>query len=145
MTAFTIHSDVVKGRIETRAALHLSNCLAAFEGKRVTLTLRLFAKTRSSKQNRFMHGPFFKAWRAVLMNHGIVLSPTQAKELFKRMFGPTETITLPNGEVQEILKSTAEYTTLECEDSMEKARVYAAIHFGEELPFPNEERALETL
>jgi hypothetical protein len=48
-----------------------------------------------------------------------------------------EVVTLPNGNLIEILKSTAKYTTTEFEHSMERARAWAA-EYGVQLPFPNE-------
>jgi hypothetical protein len=138
MDAITVHSDVIDGQIRSEARLHIARCLKHFDGKRVTIVIRRFVKTRSSKQNRFMHGPFFKALQTMFHEAGSELTTEQTKEFFKNKFGVRELITAPDGTTHEILKSTAKYGTIECEECMEKARAWAA-GYGQALPFPNEQ------
>lgn len=133
----TVHSDVTNGLISNGVAQHLRRCLAAFEGKRVTIIIKPFVKLRTSNQNRFLHGVFLPAMRQMFREGGSDLDADEMKEVFKEAFGVRVTVTAPDGKQYEILKSTAKYSTKECEDSMERARAWAA-QFGVFLPFPNE-------
>lgn len=133
----TVHSDVTGGLISRGVAEHLKRCLAMFEGKRVTITIKPFVKRRTPNQNRFMHGAFFSAMRQMFSEGGIEVSAAEVKEFFKQKFGVRVVITAPDGNPYEILKSTASYTTKECEEAMERARAWAA-SWGVLLPYPNE-------
>lgn len=139
MNTITVHSDIVNGCLKKETSAHIGRCLKNFEGKRVTIIIKRFVKTRSAKQNKFMHGPFFKALQAMFHEAGSDISDDQVKEFFKEQFGVRELIIAPDGSAHEILKSTAKYSTVECEECMEKARAWAA-HYGQLLPFPNEDR-----
>lgn len=139
MDTITVHSDVNNGLLAESVSKHIRRMmLEHFEGKRVTVTIKRFMKIRSSNQNRFMHGPFFKALQTMFREAGNDISPDQVKEFFKEMFGVREVITAPDGTAHYIMKSTAKYSTVECEQCMEKARAWAA-HYGQSLPFPNEQ------
>jgi hypothetical protein len=136
MNVISIQSDVKNGEIEPSILAHLLRCIKAFEGKRVSIVLKEYVKTRSGNQNRFLHGYLLPALRNMFRDAGSDLSAEQVKELFKQEFGVREVVTLPNGNLIEILKSTAKYTTVEFEHSMERARAWAA-QYGVQLPFPS--------
>lgn len=133
-----ITADIVNGKLPEHARARITTALAGLNGKRVSITIAKFVKRRSSNQNRFMHGPFLKALRGMFLDGGRDYSAKQVKEIFKRQFGFTELLELPSGEQVEVQKSTADYTTVECEEAMEKARAWAA-EFGFFLPIPNEQ------
>ena len=135
----TVHDDVTNGLISKRVAQHIRRCLAMFEGKRVTITVKPFVKRRTLNQNAFMHGAFFDALRQMFHDAGSELSAGEVKEFFKAAFGQRVTLTAPDGKQYETLKSTALYSTVECEEAMEKARAWAA-EYGVFLPYPNEHR-----
>ncbi len=137
MNVISIQSDVKNGEIEPSILAHLLRCIKAFEGKRVSVVLRQYEKRRSRNQENFLHGYFLPALRNMFRDAGSDLSNAQVKELFKQEFGIKEVVTLPNGNLIEILKSTSIYTTTEYEHSMERARAWAA-EYGVQLPFPNE-------
>lgn len=133
----TFNEEVIGGHLSNYARQKIAETLAKFEGKRVSITIAKFVKIRSSNQNRFMHGPFFKAIKAAHAEAGEILSPDAVKELFKKAFGLRETIRGIDRSEVEILKSTKKYSTIECEEAMEKARAEYA-QYGHYLPFPNE-------
>ncbi len=130
-------SQVTQGRLEPAVKLAIKELLQGLEGKSVRITIEKFVRTRTTKQNRFMHGPFFDAIMEAHAERGIPLSKKQVKQLFKDAFGVMETVTGINGEPRQQQKSTADYTTVECEEAMEKARAEYA-KYDVWLPFPNE-------
>lgn len=139
VSTMTIHTDVVDGDFKEVARNHIRHFLKGLNGKRVTVAIRPFVKTRSSNQSRFLHGVFLKAMQGMFHDAGSELSAEQVKELFKEKFGVRESITMPDGSAHDVLKSTAKYSTVEIEESMERARSWAA-NYGVMLPFPNEDR-----
>jgi hypothetical protein len=131
-------SVVTGGKIPVSIRERIAEAISSYDGKAIVITIAKAIKRRSHAQNRFMHGPFLTAFR--LMHHDAGLNHTEAesKDAFKRSFGPTVCIELADGTIIQEPKSTAEYTTLEAETAMERARAWAA-GLGYELPFPNEE------
>ncbi len=111
--------------------------LSHFAGKRVRITIELLGKRRSCQQNRFMHGPFFAAVQQAHLEAGQLLSPEEVKDMLKQEFGLKTIRRGISGNDVVVLKSTAQYTTTECEDFMTRIRAHYA-QFGFELPFPNE-------
>ena len=136
MNVISIQSDVKNGELEPEKLAHLLRGAKAFEGKRVSIVLRLHEKLRSRNQENFLHGVFLMVLLTRLREAGIEMSFAQVKEYFKEKFGEKEVITDLNGEQCVILKSTARYTTSQYEESMERARAHYAKWFP--LPFPNE-------
>lgn len=135
--SITITAPVAGGKIPDHTRRLIADAIAKLEGKRVSITIARFIKQRSSNQNRFMHGPFFKAMRAAHAEAGEQLTLDQVKVIFKDAFGVRETLKRVDGTEFEALKSTREYTTIECEEAMEKARAEYA-KYNHYLPFPNE-------
>lgn len=137
MQSFSIISEVCNGRISDNARRAITEKLAFLEGKQVMLTIEKFVRNRSSNQNRFMHGPFFKAMIAAHAEAGEILTLDEIKDIFKRDFGIKKTVRTITGEYIEIPVSTRKYSTIQCEECMEKARAKYA-EFNHYLPFPNE-------
>lgn len=119
------------------ALIRLLEAVKQYSIKPLTITIEPYKKQRSSNQNRFMHGVFLPALQDMFADCGEIVTPEVAKEYFKRNFGVWVQLKLPNGDIDEVPKSTARYSTIECEMAMEKARAWAA-GFGYRLPFPNE-------
>lgn len=137
MDQITFNEEVIGGHLSNYARQKIANTLAKFEGKRVSITIAKFVKQRSGNQNRFMHGPFFKAMRAAHLEAGEELSLGAVKEIFKNKFGLQINVCGIDGQEIEVLKSTKDYSTIECEEAMEKARA-AYAEYNHYLPFPNE-------
>lgn len=125
------------GKLDARAKEALAGALACLVGVPIVITVQKYVKRRSLNQNAFMHGPFLEALGDFLNECGSDSTPSAVKEFFKKMFGVYETVHLPDGTVERVPKSTADYSTVECEEAMEKARAWAA-DWGCMLPFPNE-------
>lgn len=138
MDQLTFIAQVTQGRLPPATRRVVAEAIAKLEGRVVVITVAKFVRRRSSNQNRFMHGPFFKAMRSAHTEAGEVLTLDEVKELFKKSFGLRSTIRSIDGTEVEILKSTKDYTTTECEEAMEKARAFYA-QYDQHLPFPHED------
>lgn len=127
------------GHLEIDLRELIASQMRALAGSTVTISITKFVRKRSDNQNRFFHGPFLTA--CVLMYHdagNIDMDDEAVKEDLKELFGLRHAaVTRPDGTVVRPLKSTADYTTIEMEDFMEKLRSHFA-PFGYSLPFPNE-------
>lgn len=128
---------VTNGKIQPTIRERIAEAIAAHEGKAIVITIARAIKRRSNNQNRFLHGVFLPAMRQMFADAGENHTAEEIKVIFKQEFGFKMSIAMPDGRFIEVPKSTADYTTLECEQAMDKARAWAA-SFGYELPFPNE-------
>lgn len=128
---------VTNGKIPPTIRERIAEAIAAHNGKAIVVTIARAVKRRSNNQNRFLHGVFLPAMRQMFADAGKNHTEAQIKDIFKHHFGEKTTIDMPDGTFCEIDKSTADYSTLEAEKSMERARAWAA-GLGYELPFPNE-------
>lgn len=70
-------------------------------------------KTRSLKQNAYGYGVVIKE-----LSEYTGHTPQQLKEYVKRELGLVEVITLPNGKITEVTRSSATFTTVEWENYM---------------------------
>ncbi len=134
-----IYSRVVGCDLDSKGQADFLMALASHNEKDVAITIERKRKKRSLNQNAFMHGPFFDAMLDMFDEFGIGDGEADAKlvkAVFKKQFGVKTLVKLPDGSEELIEKSTAEYTTTECEDCMEKARRRYAQYW--QLPFPNE-------
>ena len=137
MNVISIQSDVENGELEKDKLNHLLRRVKDFEGKRVSVVLKEYEKTRSLNQNDFLHGVFFLAMMNMLKEAGDDdITPEKVKELFKNKFGIKWPVYEPDGTVSIVNKPTRRYTTKECESTMQDARAHYATWY--QLPFPNE-------
>lgn len=132
----SIYGKVTNGQLNDEAELMLLAELCHHEGKDICITVSRKRKKRSLNQNAFMHGPFFEALHAMFLEFGNDYDMELVKAIFKKQFGVKELVKLPDGTEELVEKSTADYTTEQCEECMEKARRGYAQFW--QLPFPNE-------
>lgn len=93
---------------------------------------------RSLKQNGFYWDVAVPLVQSMFREKGQPLSASEAHEIiFGVIMGQTKTVTMPNGEREEIRRSSTQLTTAEWEDSMTILRAWCAKE-GKQLGFPNE-------
>lgn len=127
-----------KGLLEGSVRKMIANQLATLPGKTVKITVVKMSKTITDKQRNFFNGPFLNACVAMYHDAGNVhMDKDDVKEDLKKLYGLTEPFIRPDGEHEDKLKSTEEYSTVEIETFMEQIRAHFA-PFGYPLPFPNE-------
>jgi hypothetical protein len=131
-----IYTRITNGQLGDTAELQFLAELAHHEGKDICVTVERKRKKRSLNQNAFMHGPFFESLHEMFREFGNDYDMDLVKAIFKKQFGVKKLVALPDGSQELVEVSTAEYTTTECEECMEKARRRYAEFW--QLPFPNE-------
>lgn len=95
-------------------------------------------RKRSIKQNGFYWDTAVHLVQSMFREKGQPLSASETHEIiFGVIMGQTKTVTMPNGERQEIRRSSTELTTAEWEDAMTLLRAWCAKE-GKTLAFPNE-------
>lgn len=135
MTEFV--SWISNGKVDRPTHNAIADLLNRLNGKQVRISIAIAKKKRSLKQNAFLHGPFLEAARIMFHEAGMEYSHEQVKSILKAKFGPQELAPIIGDDYQWIPKSTADYTTVEAETMMEKARAWAAT-WGYELPHPRD-------
>ena len=131
-----IYARIENGQLPDHAELAFIAELAHHEGKDICVTVERKRKKRSLNQNAFMHGPFFDALHAMFEDFGHEYDKAMVKAIFKKQFGVKALIDLPDGSQELVEISTADYSTTQCEEAMEKCRRRYAEYW--QLPFPNE-------
>lgn len=131
-----IYDHIKEGQLSDRAAVELAAELAFHTEKDICITIERKRKKRSLNQNAFMHGPFFDSLHEMFLEFGNDYEMDLVKAIFKKQFGIKSLVSLPDGSQELVEISTADYTTVQCEECMEKARRRYAEYW--QLPFPNE-------
>lgn len=129
-----IFATVKEAQLNEEADLQLMATIAQHEGKQIVITLERGRKKRSLGQNAFFHGPFLMGCQEMFLEAGSELSVDMVKECLKRKFGLKIPVKMPDGSEEHEPKSTADYTTSEIEDFMDKIRAWAGA-FGYDLPY----------
>jgi hypothetical protein len=129
-----IYGKVRDGQLDELADLQLLAAIAANTEKDIVITVERGRKKRSLNQNAFFHGPFLEGCQNMFLEGGSELSADMVKECLKRKFGLKIQVKMPDGSEEYEPKSTADYTTSEIEDFMDKIRAWAGA-FGYDLPY----------
>lgn len=106
--------------------------------KPVIITIEEYVKNRSNDQNRLMHHWLNKIAEHYSLSTGESYSPKAWKELLKEKFLGFDMIDLPDGSVKAITKHTADCSTSELNDFLEKIDHYAVDELGLMLPRPDD-------
>lgn len=118
------------GRLLQGALDQMAAALSAHRSKDIRITIDRKRKTRTCKQNRFIHGPYLTSYTAMhneLGTFDMEVDEEFAKEHLKMCFGPKQCgVPLPS----------RKWTTTQCETVMENARIHYASVWP--LPYPNE-------
>lgn len=110
-------------------------------GKRVTLSLKQYRKTRSTPQNAYYWGCVIPAILAMFREAGNDADADDVHEFLKMRVGKlAQAYVLPGDKVQRALGSTRKLTTTEFEIYLEKCRAFAA-EYGVAISLPNEQDA----
>lgn len=103
------------------------------EGQHGYIAFFKIKKNRTERQNRFFHGPVLN-WFSSESGESV----EKLKEFFKNEFGPKEAIFSMSGKTRYINKSSADWTTEECMQVIERIRVLGSeMGFGS-MPDPEQ-------
>ena len=139
----SIHK-VVNGKL-TNADQLVSN-LDKFEGKVVTIDVKLYKAKRSNNQNSYYWSVIVPLWKQILADEwGELRTLEQTHEFLKYNCNYDEKVNEDTGEVFKLSKSTTKNNTKEQEMFHEKCRQLAYENFNIVIPLPNEQAKIDLL
>jgi len=132
--------DVKGGRLVPREIRKFNQYLQGLEGREVDIVVGKPKRRRSSPENRYFHGVVIK-----ILADAFGYTPEEMKDIVRTLFfsvDKTCTFTHPKTKKSvtreiRVVKSTAEWDTVEFEDRMERIRQWADT-FDIHIPLPNE-------
>lgn len=115
----------------------IRNEVRVFTGKEIEVIFRRKRKHRSDPQNRYYWGVVVEMIRAGMKEMGDKVTPDQVHEFLKWRFLRTQKIDEATGEVlYEYAGSTADLSTVEFSEYVEKCCQFAAEFLGVSIPLP---------
>lgn len=134
---FTYYSDVNDGKLQANVSDRIRAELAAFEGKRVEITIRKNRSKRSIEQNRLL-------WLyTTILSTELGYEKNEMHEIIKYKFLRRERVDEKTGEVFEYVGSTTGLTKSEFADLINELIRWAAQVFHISLPMPSEQLTID--
>jgi hypothetical protein len=133
--------QVVNGRLPRQVSEAVGAAIRRCEGKRIVVSLREQKRTRSNPQNRFYWGVVIPAVLDMFVEAGNDTNPEEVHSFLKEQVGGSvcvKVLLTPDGKRRPVLRSSADLSTQEFEDYLERIRVWAA-EIGTIIPLPNED------
>ncbi len=138
MTTHEYFSDVKDGKLQRNVSAQLAKDLKEFEGKRVLIKITLKRRTRSLKQNAYLHA-LFTLFKDELNKLGNEFTSQEVKDICKCKFLNSEIANKETGEIiGNRIKHTSELNTMEMSEFIENIISWAADMFHIILPYPSE-------
>jgi len=132
------YSTAKDGTIGRGVRKEIKKCFESLEGKKVVITVDKVKKSRSDQQNRYLHLAF-SIFKDGLNELGNDFSMGEVKELLKYKFLKTEVFNEKTGEtIGQRVKGTAELTTTEMSEFIDKMILYAKEDFNLTIPLPSQ-------
>lgn len=139
MKSFEIITDVKNGSF-SRNINRIREALNSFNGKTVTLKIKVMAKERSVNQNRYYWGVIVVIWTKLIETEWQeFFTPQETHEFLKYNCNYDDKFVDETGEVVRISKSTKTNSTSDQEDFHAGCRRLAMEMFDCEIPLPNEQ------
>ena len=139
MKQFEIITDIKNGSFK-RNMNRIKEAIHSFEGKTLTLTLKVNRKERSNNQNAYYWAVIVVIWTKLIQDEwGEFYSSKDTHEFLKYNCNYEEKVVEETGEVLRISRSTKENTTVDQEEFHSRARQLALEMFNTEIPLPNEQ------
>ena len=143
MKKVEIISLVENGRLKSNRGV-ISRVIEQFNGKEISITIKLNRKRRSGKQNSYYWAVIVPIWKDILYNEwGEFYSSADTHEFLKYNCNYQEKVNEGTGEVIRVSKSTQSNTTTDQELFHEHARKLAYDMFDAVIPLPNEQLTIE--
>ena len=143
MKKVEIYSRVENGKL-TRNRRTIEKCIAAHEGKDITITIQRTRKRRSNNQNAYYWGiivPLVADGLEALT--GEIYGKDDVHAFLKGKFNVREIVNPDSGEILKVPKSTTENTTTDMEIYHEDIRRFADEFLNVRIPLPNEQMYIE--
>lgn len=143
MKSFEIITTIKDGSFG-RNANRIREALRSYEGKTITLSVKLARKERSINQNNYYWAVIVHIWQKLILEEwGEAFSLKEVHEFLKYNCNYIEHINEDTGEILRVSKSTKENSTTEQEEFHLRARRLALEMFGVEIPLPNEQISIQ--
>jgi uncharacterized protein Veg len=143
MKSFEIITDVENGSFK-RNQNRIREAIRSYEGKTLTLSLKVSRKERSNNQNSYYWAVIVVIWKKLIQDEwGEFFTSKEVHEFLKYNCNYNEKIDEETGEVLRVSKSTTENSTVEQEEFHSAARELAMRMFNTEIPLPNEQINIE--
>lgn len=138
MKPLKLESQVINGKLPDATRITIADAIKGLDGKRVIISVEEKKSRRSLNQNAFYHGVVIPTVRLAFLDAGTPLTAYECHEiLFGAVVKHTKAITMPDGSIKEVRRSSTDMTTAEWENAMEMIRAWAA-QWGIIIPLPNE-------
>lgn len=142
MKSISFTTKVKNGKI-TSNRKPISDAVAAFEDKEITITIAKKSKKRSNEQNAYLWGVVYPIVKNGLKDAGYNnVSTEQVHELLKSMFIKEDLVSESTGEVMTIVGRSSELTTSQFMEYLEDIKQFAAEQLNCYIPDPNEQSEL---
>lgn len=128
---------IFNGKLNPSILDRIRDAIAAFQGKTLVITVKVYKSKRSLKQNAYYWSVVVPAVTEFFREHGNYVDNNDVHEFLKLRVGKIAQNIVIDGEVFRSLGSTAKLTTTEFEDYQERIRAWAA-GYGVMIPLPNE-------
>jgi uncharacterized protein Veg len=143
MKSFEIITDVKNGSF-SRNINRIKEAIRSYEGKTLTLSLKLARKERSISQNNYYWAVIVVIWKKLIQDEwGEFFTSQEVHEFLKYNCNYKEHIDEETGEILRVSKSTKENSTTEQEEFHSRARELAHTMFKCDIPLPNEQINIE--
>ena len=143
MKSFEIITNVKDGNF-SRNINRIREAIRSYEGKTITLSIKLARKERSLNQNNYYWAVIVKIWQKLIEDEwGEFFSSKEVHEFLKYNCNYIEHVDEETGEILRVSKSTKENSTTEQEEFHHRARQLAYTMFGTVIPLPNEQIEIE--
>lgn len=118
--------------------------IAKYGGRHAVITVDVKSRKRSVQQNCYYYGVVIALVQEALLNEwGESLTKEETHELLKQHCNWKELVNNDTGESLKIPQSTADLTTTEFEEFLERCRRFAFEYLNVSIPLPNEQVDLE--
>jgi NinB protein len=131
---------VSNGRIPLETSQAVAAAIRRMEGKRLVISLREQKRTRSNNQNAFYWAVVIPLVLEMFVEAGNDTNPEEVHLFLKENVGGSvcvKVLLTPDGKRCPVLRSSADLSTAEFEDFLERVRAWAA-EMGTQIPLPNE-------
>lgn len=143
MKSFEIVTSVKNGSF-SRNINRIREAIASYEGKTLTLTLKVRRKERSTKQNSYYWAVIVVIWKRLIQDEwGEFFTSQEVHEFLKYNCNYIEHADTETGEFVRVSKSTKENSTVEQEEFHMSARHLAFSMFKCVIPEPEEQIKIE--
>lgn len=143
-------SEIKDGGLNPIIERDLFNHLEKYEGKKVTIEVKDFVRTRTSSQNRYMWGCLYPNYIQAMLDTGDDSAVEYSKknripkvtdaihEILLQELGNRELLNKETGELIFIPSRTSSMNTIEINTYIDNIRDMAAQRYGYYIPLPSE-------